>query len=117
MYNELYQIFILDKELKIPGIGNFILTRKPAEANFLEKAINPPVYSISLDKETGVPVKSFYSGLAGLLHTDDKEATTRFNDFVSDLKQKFMAGKKIEWPGIGILTAGSKGTITFQPFG
>lgn len=116
MYDELYQLFILQKELNVPGIGNFVLNRKPAEANFLEKLIHPPGYSISLVKESGTSSPFFLKNLASLLNIPEGEAADRFNSFVIDLKSKMTEGKEMTWSGIGTLSMNSRGSIKFLPF-
>ncbi|HVT87098.1 MAG TPA: hypothetical protein VHD35_17995 [Chitinophagaceae bacterium] len=115
MYDELYELLILNKELIIPGIGNFSVNRKPAEANFLEKLIHPPVYSITLQKETGTPSKFFFNHLAELLNISDREAIVRFNDFAFDLKKKITAGQEIKWNGIGTLFISNSGMVKLAP--
>lgn len=115
MYDELYQLLILNKELSIPGIGNFSMNRKAAEANFLEKLIHPPVYSITLQKESGTASTSFFSRLAELLNITDREAIVRFNDFAFDLKKKIAAGHEVIWNGIGTLSMSKSGNVKLSP--
>ena len=114
MYDELYQLLILNKELSIPGIGIFSVNRKPAEANFLEKLIHPPVYSITLQKESGTPSKNFFARLAELLNIADGEAIVRFNDFAFDLKKKITDGNEVIWNGIGTLSMSKSGNVKFS---
>jgi nucleoid DNA-binding protein len=115
MYDELYQLLILNKKLTIPGIGNFSMNRKPAEANFLEKLIHPPAYSITLQKESGAPSKSFFFRLAELLNITDREAVVQFNDFAFDLKKKIVDGNEVVWDGIGTLSMNKSGNVKFLP--
>lgn len=115
MYDELYQLLILNKELIVPGIGNFLVNRKPAEANFLEKLIHPSLYSIELQKESGTPSKNFFFNLGELLNISGNDAIVRFNDFVLDLKQKITSGNDIHWKGVGTLSANRNGTVRLLP--
>ena len=114
MYAELYRYFIQHKKLYLPGIGNFILERKPAEADFVNRCINPPSYSISLHQNSIKPSSKFFSWLAAVFNISEKEAIIRFNDFVFDLKKEINNGSKIEWNGIGIISKGLGDTIRFS---
>ncbi|MEI9912027.1 MAG: hypothetical protein WDO71_21700 [Bacteroidota bacterium] len=40
MYQELYAYLILHRQLNVPGIGTFLVERKPAETEFTHKQIN-----------------------------------------------------------------------------
>ncbi len=116
MYGELYQYFIQYKKLNVPGIGTFLLERKPATSDFPNKIINAPSYSITLHHSNNVtPSKSFFSWLAAILKISDRDAIIRFNDFVFDLKKKIGAGDKINWSGVGTLSSGLAGEIRFDP--
>jgi hypothetical protein len=114
MYAELYRYFIQHKKLYLPGIGNFILERKPAEADFVNRCINPPSYSISLQQESVKPSSKFFAWLASVFNISEKEAIIRFNDFVFDLKKEINSGSKVEWNGIGIISKGLGDTIRFS---
>ena len=115
MYDELYQLLILNKKLIVPGIGNFSVNRKSAEANFLNKLIHPPVYSIALEKESGDPSENFFLRLGELLNISESEAKSRFNDFVFDLKNKISAGNDMFWKGVGTLSANRNGSVRLLP--
>ena len=114
MYTELYRYFIQHKKLYLPGIGNFILERKPAEADFVNRSINPPSYSISLQQGPISPSSKFFAWLAAVFNISEKEAIIRFNDFVFDLRKEINNGSKIEWNGIGVISKGLGDTIRFS---
>ena len=113
MYKELYQYLIQYKQLAVPGIGTFLLERKPAEADFPGRIINPPVYTIALQPTVNSSSKNFFSWLASALNISDRDAVIRFNDFAFDLKQKISSGCVIKWSGIGTLSKGVAGEIRF----
>ena len=114
MYSELFRYFIQHKKLNLPGIGNFRLERKPAETDFINKCILPPVYSIELhQQEYEKPSHHFYIWIATALNITEKEAVIRVNDFVFDFKKNISIGNKIEWSGIGVLSKGLGGKIKF----
>ncbi len=115
MYRELYQYFIQHKNLDVPGIGTFLLERKPAQGDFLNKKINPPVHTIVLLPNSNSPSNFFFTWLADVLKISDSDAPVRFNDFVYEVKKKIDSGDTVNWKGIGILSKGLAGEIKFVP--
>ena len=115
MYEELYRYFIQHKKLIVPGVGTFLLERKPAESDFVNKQINPPSYSVSLQASGDSPSIHFFKWLAGSLHISDHDAIIRFNDFVFDLKKQINDGSTIEWQGMGKFNKGLAGELKFIP--
>ncbi|MBK5272178.1 MAG: hypothetical protein JJE22_14305 [Bacteroidia bacterium] len=115
MYLELYQFLIRHKQLPVPGIGTFLLERKPAISDFYNRQINPPAYTIALQKDVKAPSKLFFIWLADALNISDREAIIQFNDFIFNLKKKVSAGEVINWNGVGSLSKGYAGEIKFIP--
>jgi hypothetical protein len=113
MYNELYQYLAQHKQLSVPGIGTFLLERKPAEVDIPNRKITPPAYLILHQHIGNSPSKNFFVWLANALNISDREAVIRFNDFAFDLKQKIHAGNTIKWNGVGTLSKGLTGEIKF----
>lgn len=114
MYGELYQYLILHKQLNIPGIGTFLMERKPADIDFVNKIVNPPAYTIALHHGIATPSKNVFSWLASTLDISERDALTRFNDFATNIKDKVSAGDKLQWNGIGTLSKGMAGEIRFE---
>ena len=115
MYAELYNYLILNKELPVPGIGTFLLKRHPAEADFPNKTIHSPSFSISLEQTENTPSIKFFKWLSQSLAISDHEAITRFNDFVFGMKKQIAEGSTIQWDGVGVLTKSLSGGIRFEP--
>lgn len=115
MYPELYHYLLQHRKLSLPGIGTFILERKPAQADFPNKQIHPPVYSISLQGNAPVPAGSFFSWLGNSLGVSQMDAVIRFNNFVFELKKQLEADDIIEWNGVGEIKKGLAGEIKFLP--
>jgi hypothetical protein len=115
MYAELYQYLIQHKELPVPGIGTFLLERRPASVDFPNKLIDPPSYAISLQPGSYVPGKRFFNWLAVSLGVTDREAIFRFNDFAFDMKKQISDGASIDWEGVGVLNKGLGGDVKFSP--
>ena len=114
MYGELYQYFILHKQLNIPGIGTFLLERKPANIDFINKIADPPAYTVALHHGNTTPSKNIFSWLASSLDISEPDALIKFNDFALDIKDRVLAGNKLQWNGIGSLSKGMAGEIRFE---
>ena len=114
MYVELYQYLLLNKQLAVPGIGTFMMERKPADIDFANRVVHPPSYNIALHHGQLSPSIRLYSWLSGVLHISERDAVIRFNDFVFDLKDQILSGKKMQWTGLGTLSKGLAGEIRFE---
>jgi len=114
MYGELHQYLILHKQLNVPGIGTFQVERKPADVDVAGKMIYPPAYTIALHHSNATPSKKIFTWLAAELNISEYDALARFNDFAFDVRNKIMAGEKLLWNGIGILSKGMAGEIRFE---
>jgi hypothetical protein len=114
MYQHLYEYLILNKQLNVPGIGTFLLERKPAGTDVIHRQISPPVYTISLMPNNGTPTKRFFYWLAGRLKVHYHEAIVRFNGFTYELKNEILSGNNIAWDHVGTLTKGMSGEIKFE---
>lgn len=114
MYKELYQYLVLHKQLNVPGIGTFMVERRPADIDIANRVVNPPAYTIALHHGQLSPSIRLYNWLAGVLNISEREAVIRFNDFAFDLKEKVLAGHAMQWTGLGTLTKGLAGEIRFD---
>ena len=92
----------------MPGIGTFLLERKPAEIDFINKRMNPPSYTIALQPAVSSS-KKFYNWLAATLGISEHDAILRFNDFAFDLKNQIVSGAIVNWMGVGTLSNGLAG--------
>ncbi len=115
MYAALYQYFIQHNRLAVPGVGTFLLERKPAVNDFVNKQIDPPAYSVALQPSVDPPSINFFKWLAGALHISDHEAIIRFNDFVFETKKQITDGDTIDWQGVGTIRKGLAGEMKFSP--
>ena len=114
MHGELYQYLVLYKQLNIPGIGTFLLDRTPAEADFPNRLINPPTYSVSLHHGNSHASKNLFRWLSTVLDISERDAVIRFNDFAYHLKNKLQSGDIFQWNGLGTLSKGLAGEIRFD---
>ena len=114
MYGELYQYLILHKQLNMPGIGTFLLERKPAHIDFVNKIAEPPAYTVALHHGNVPASKNVFNWLSAKLDISELDAVRRFNDFAIDIKNKVMAGDKLQWDGVGVFSKGMAGEIRFE---
>jgi hypothetical protein len=115
MYESLYQYFLQFKQLPVPGIGTFLLERKPAVVNFPDKRMDPPAYAVSLEASGVAPSRSFFSWLGVALQVSERDAVIRYNDFAFELKKSILSGARVNWKGMGQLSKGLAGDIRFIP--
>lgn len=115
MYAELYQYLILHKQLSVPGIGTFLLERKPAESDFLNKQVKPQSFCMVLQQVADSPRSGFYKWLGNALGISDRDAVIRFNDFIFEAKKQISNGDIVNWNGVGTISKGLAGEIKFSP--
>ena len=117
MYAELYSYLILHKNLPVPGIGTFLLHRHSAVADFPNRKILPPSYSVAFENKEQTPAMSFYKWLSQALSSSNHEAVTKFNDFAFNLKNQLANGDIINWNDVGTISKGLGGEVKFVPQG
>ena len=115
MFDDLYEYFILNRQLSLPGIGLFSLDRIPAEADFANRVIHSPRYKVSFIEAQSTPTKGFFMWLAVKMNISYSEAIVNFNAFAYDLKNEILGGTRIVWPKIGVLSKGAGNAIKVEP--
>jgi hypothetical protein len=115
MHKELYQYFLLHRELQLPGIGTFLLERQPAEIDIANREVSPPVYSVALHHGNVSSSRGLYQWLASVHKIGEADAVVRFNDFVYKTRSSILAGEQLDWSGLGTLSKGLAGEIRFEP--
>ena len=103
MFAELYCFLIQHKQLNVPGIGTFLLEKKPSRIDFVNKLVQPPAYCISFQTSNQASSNKLFSWLASSLSISDRDAVVRFNDFAFELKKKIDEGSIVKWTGVGTL--------------
>lgn len=114
MYIALYQYLLQHKQLPLPGIGTFLIERKPAAIDFPGKRIDPPTYTVTLQAVDYSTPNNFFTWLGQILNVDVRDAAVRFNDFAVDLKKNIAEGNVIKWNGMGILSKGNDDQVKFS---
>ena len=116
MFESLYRYLILNHKLSLPGIGQIELERKPAVADFVNKQIKAPAYTMVMQPDADSPVAGFYKWLGAQFGISERESIIRFNDFLFDLKKQLNEGAVIDWKAVGELKKGLNGTVKFSPY-
>jgi hypothetical protein len=114
MYSDLYEYLILNNRLNVPGIGTFLLERKPAVTDLTHRQVNPPAFTIGFTDSNETPTRKFFYWLADRLGIHYHEAIVRFNSFVYDLRAQLTAGNKITWSNVGTLSKSISGNVRFE---
>ena len=110
----LYDYFILNSTLSLPGIGTFSLFRLPAQVDFINKKMIPPSFTISFDKMQDAPRRDLFDYLSRRLGVPEWEAVKLVNDLAFHIKDSLRQGSSIEWTGIGQLHPDGNETIRFE---
>jgi hypothetical protein len=115
MYHDLYEYLVLHKQLNVPGIGTFLLERKPAVTEFTHKQIAPSSYSVVLQQNGGTPSRKLFNWLSDKRNISYHEAIVGFNSFAFDLKNQVLNGNKVIWGEMGTFSKSIAGDIKFEP--
>jgi len=115
MYDDLYEFFVLNGHLSLPGIGTFSLEKKPATADIANRVIQPPANEVVFSHAALTPTKTFFTWLAEKQKISYSEAIVGFNAFAYDLRTDLLSGMKITWPRLGILSKGIGNEIVVEP--
>lgn len=104
MNQYLAKYFALYKKLILPGIGSFNTTTQPAQLEFVEKTLHAPLYTINFQQGEPANDTNFIPFLIRETGLDQYEVANRFEQFVTQLKEKLHSGIAWQLPGIGVLT-------------
>jgi nucleoid DNA-binding protein len=117
MFEILQRYLIQRRAVHLPGIGHFRLLESPASYSPADQVMNPPVTRVEKTDEQPPAQKDFFDYISRQLGVEELEAIQQFNSFLFDVRQQLKAGKSIEWPLIGVLTAGEdQSEVVLLPF-
>lgn len=114
MFTILYQYFILQKSLSLPGLGTIRLQHIPAINNISDHVVEPPSRKAIFDDTQDAPNKNLFQFIANRLGIEEWEAIKKINDFSFDLKAQLKQGQEVVWENIGTLKSDLAGTITLD---
>lgn len=99
----------------LPGIGLLHIVRSPAERSYQENQLNPPSYEIVLDPSYrgGKGEYSIAGRIAAVHNLPPEEASRKWEEVARLMREKLAAGASVELEGLGLLSLGEEGTISF----
>lgn len=109
MNQYLAKYFALYKKLILPGIGSFSTATQPAQLEFVEKTLHAPIHTITFQQDESAGDTNFISFLIKETGLDQYQAVNRFEEFVTQLKEKLQSGIALQLPGLGVLTNNGNG--------
>ena len=109
MYQYLAKYFSLHKRLVLPGIGLFNTSIQPAQLEFVEKTLHPPVATVLFQHDESITDAHFISFLSKEMDTAEYEAGNRFDQFIYQLINKLQSGSYLQLPGLGVLKKNETG--------
>jgi hypothetical protein len=114
MFETLYLFLARYKQLCLPGIGVVSLEITPAKTKFVDRAVLPPEYSFRFSPAGQPPGNKLFHWIAYHLDISESEASAKFNEFISDVKNQLEDGKKVFWQGVGNFSKGLMNEIEFE---
>lgn len=115
MYSFLYKYLVINKQLVLPGLGQFSIVMQSAKLNFVDKVLQAPQYQIHFAAVEAVPDKSLYYFLSKELGVDEWKVVTDFQNYINDLVEKIKTKGMVSLPGMGYLRNNATNTIYFIP--
>ena len=115
MYNAVKKFLALHHHLVLPGIGNFIVEKKPAQLDFINRSITSSQHRIVFNNDKQQPEEKFYDFLSGELNIDNAQAINAFTNFTAQLRDQLDQKNNIYFKGIGTLTKQTSNVVAFQP--
>lgn len=98
-YQKLVQCLFFNQSCTLPGIGTLSVDTKPAELDFPNARILPPVESISFEPSTNAQA----------------DTPNKFSDISYAIQEKLDKGEKVEINGVGTFFKNNIGIIKFIP--
>lgn len=115
MFQLLYQYFVLNGHVSIPGVGNFTVEHIPARVDFINRCIQAPSHLVKFKNETAFADKRFYEFAAAEMKADEIDAIKQFHEFAYQLKSDVNTYKEVVLPEMGILKKDMLGSLIFEP--
>ncbi len=98
----------------IPGLGGFVSEYEPAAFDVSENKFLPPSKKITFNPEYNYSDSLLIEFISEKEKTRIEQAKKMLDDFVKESKYKLNKGEEINFPGIGILSQKTKGSIQFK---
>lgn len=114
MYATLYKYLALNKNLNIPGLGNFSITETPATLQFTDKKLHAPQTSIGFTQVVHPTNNHFYTFLSREWSVDKVIAIRMYKEGVEDILDALKKSGTFDLPGIGTIRKQGEDNLEFQ---
>jgi hypothetical protein len=115
MQDTLYEFLLLNKKLRLPGIGTISLCQNSAQHDFSDKQFTAPSYYFTIESRNDEPSKKLFDWLSSSLNITEWEAIKSVNDFSFDLKKKLSEFGEVSWEKVGIIRRNNNGDLKLDP--
>lgn len=114
MFELLYKYLILNKEASVPGIGTFVIERKPARLDFANKVFVSPAFEIGFNPVTRTIDNRMAAFISAQQKINEVKAVEHYYVFASGLKESLNKHQSVNLPGVGVLSQSAEGEIYFK---
>lgn len=103
MYMHLHKYFALHHTAALPGVGYFSVVQEPAEADFVNKEVKGPAYSVVFHADAAAEDGRMVHFLAAEAGITAEESGDAVHTFARTAGAVLEAGEQLHLPGIGFL--------------
>lgn len=114
MYPLIYKYLLLNKQVSIPGVGNFEIQRTSAKLDFLHNTIKAPQEEVVFKNETALADKNFFKFLALEMNVDEIDSIKQFHEYAHHLKSEINNSSVVELPQLGVIRKDNMGKLQFE---
>jgi len=115
MQDSLYEFLLLNKKLRLPGIGTITLCQTSAQHDFSNKQFIAPAFFFTIDPKNDKPSKKLFDWLSFSLNITEWEAIKSVNDFSFDIKKKLSENGEVGWEKVGVIRRNNDGDLKLDP--
>ena len=115
MQDSLYEFLLLNKKLRLPGIGTITLCQTSAQHDFSNKQFIAPAFFFTIDPKNDKPSKKLFDWLSFSLNITEWEAIKSVNDFSFDIKKKLSENGEVSWEKVGVIRRNNNGDLKLDP--
>ncbi len=114
MFTILFKYLLINRQVSIPGIGDFRLVQQNAKIDYAAQVVHAPCTAIQFANKSATADKNFFRFASAELGVEDWDTIRKFHDFSFKLKNKLDTEMEVDLPGMGVLTKDQTGKIAFK---
>jgi hypothetical protein len=115
MQDSLYEFLILNKQLRLPGIGTIGLFQNPSQHDVAEKLFTPPSFFFKIESSDDKPSKKLFDWLSASKGITEWEAIKSLNEFSFEIKKRISDSGEMNWEKVGRFRRNDNGNIQLDP--